>query len=259
MLTHHSSRPEAPPRVVLLGARGFIAGRLAERLRAAAVDVLSLASTDVDLTAPASVGTLQRTFRPDDAVVFLSAITPDKGKDIRTSMRNLGMGEHVCEALAASSVTHVIYISSDAVYDDDASPMSEASRRGASTLYGLMHVVRERMLLHTLDGTPTRLAILRPVALYGAGDTHNGYGPNRFLRSALERRQIDLFGGGEEKRDHLLVDDFVGVIDLALRHRSEGMVNVATGCAVSFAEVAETVRALVGGDVSSRRRPASRR
>jgi nucleoside-diphosphate-sugar epimerase len=93
------------------------------------------------------------------------------------------------------------------------------------------------------------LAILRPVALYGAGDTHNGYGPNRFLRTAVEKRQIDLFGGGEEKRDHLRVEDFAEVIDLTVRHRSEGILNVASGGAVSFREVATLVQGLVGDDV----------
>ena len=143
----------------------------------------------------------------------------------------------------------MVYVSSDAVYDENASLVTEASPPGASSYHGLMHLLRERMLIQTVVAP---LAILRPSALYGAGDTHNGYGPNRFLRSALERRQIALFGGGEEKRDHLHIADFVHVVDRVIKHRSKGVINVASGTAVTFRKVAETVRRLVGADVAIR-------
>jgi nucleoside-diphosphate-sugar epimerase len=249
MLIHHSTRTTLPPRTVVIGARGFIGSYLTERLRARGAGSVSIGSADVDLTTPESVSKLRAIVRPDDAVVFLSALTPDKGKDVRTSMRNLAMGEHICAALVSNPVGQVVYVSSDAVYDDDASPITEASPRSASTLYGLMHSMRERMLQQTLAGTPARLAILRPVALYGPGDSHNGYGPNRFLRTAVSARRIDLFGGGEEKRDHLRVEDFVDVMELVLAHGSEGVVNVASGSARSFHDIAHIVRNLIGGDV----------
>ena len=47
------------------------------------------------------------------------------------------------------------------------------------------------------------LAILRPTLIYGAGDPHNGYGPNRFRRLAATGKPIILFGEGEERRDHV--------------------------------------------------------
>jgi UDP-glucose 4-epimerase len=249
MLIHHLSFPLRPARVVVLGSRGFIGSHLVARLRAAGIEVLPMGSSDLDLALQGSVAALRDTLRVDDVLVFLSALTPDKGKDIRTSMRNLAMGEHVCGAVAARSCAQVVYVSSDAVYGEDASPITELSARSASTLYGLMHLMRERMLQQTLAEKSVPLAILRPTAVYGAGDTHNGYGPNRFLRSALSTRKIDLFGGGEEKRDHIHVEDLIDVLELVLTYRSEGIVNVASGTAWPFHEVAEMVRRLVGNDV----------
>jgi nucleoside-diphosphate-sugar epimerase len=102
------------------------------------------------------------------------------------------------------------------------------------------------MLAATL-GTGTPLAVLRPTLVYGAGDTHNGYGPNRFLRTARAQRTIALFGRGEEQRDHVFVDDVARVVELAIAHRSAGVVNVATGVSRSFAEVAGLVAAMVPG------------
>jgi len=46
-----------------------------------------------------------------------------------------------------------------------------------------MHRTRELMLAAEAKAP---LAILRLTAVYGAGDTHNSYGPNRFLRQALK-------------------------------------------------------------------------
>ena len=72
-----------------------------------------------------------------------------------------------------------------------------------------MHRTRELMLAREAKAP---LAVLRLTAIYGAGDTHNSYGPNRFLRQALKDGRIPLFGNGEETRDHLHVDDAVDLI-----------------------------------------------
>jgi nucleoside-diphosphate-sugar epimerase len=79
--------------------------------------------------------------------------------------------------------------------------------------------------------------------LYGAADPHNGYGPNRFRRLAAEGKEISLFGDGEEKRDHVFIEDVAAIVGLCIERRSTGVLNVATGRSVSFRRVAE----LVGG------------
>jgi UDP-glucose 4-epimerase len=255
MLTHTQSVPAAPARVVVLGAKGFVAGNLIRHLEAAKIPVHAVSASDVDLTQPASVEQLTGLLRADDAVVFVSALTPDRGKDIATLMRNLQMGQHVCAALAARPCAHVVYISTDAVYDDNANPVRETSPAAPSGYHGAMHVVRERMLIETLKASKTPLALLRPSLLFGPGDTHNGYGPNRFVRTALTDATIALFGGGEEKRDHVFIDDVSALTLLVLQHRSSGVLNIATGEAHSFREVADQVKAIVGDRVEIKPSP----
>ena len=228
-------------KTILLGGRGFLGRALARRLP----DALVLGSAEVDLLEPASVEKLRGIASDGDAVVFLSALTPDKGKDARTAMKNLAIGEHFAAVVEKVKFSHIIHISSDAVYEDEANPVREASCASATTLYGLMHLMRERMVLVAAHKTP--LLILRLCTMYGAGDTHNSYGPNRFLRTALKERQIQLFGEGEEQRDHLYVEDCARLIELALQQRTTGLLNVATGKSVSFMEVAQEVAAIVGG------------
>jgi UDP-glucose 4-epimerase len=85
---------------------------------------------------------------------------------------------------------------------------------------------------------------LRPTLVYGAGDPHNGYGPNKFRRQANRGETIVLFGEGEERRDHVAVDDIAEIVGLALEHRSAGVLNIATGAVASFRALADKAVAL---------------
>jgi UDP-glucose 4-epimerase len=84
-------------------------------------------------------------------------------------------------------------------------------------------------------------AILRPSAIYGAADSHNAYGPNRFVRSALASGKIALFGNGEEHRDHIYIGDVARIIHLCLQHSTTGILNAVTGVSPSFREIADTI------------------
>jgi UDP-glucose 4-epimerase len=187
-------------------------------------------------------------------VVFLSAITPDKGKNIDALIANLRMGEQVCAALSAARPRHVVYISSDAVYRDTETFVDERAPADSPSLYGTMHALRERMLAQVL-GADTPIAVLRPTLVFGAGDTHNSYGANRFMRAAIADQRIPLFGEGEEQRDHVYVDDVVKLIELVLNRRSAGVLNLVTGQSTSFGDLARQVAAIAGGDVAVECRP----
>jgi nucleoside-diphosphate-sugar epimerase len=241
MIRHHRDRPGPPRRVVVLGASGFVAGDLTGHLGSLGVETLALPSSRFDLRDPATAAPLREVLRPDDALVFVSALTPDRGRDVRTFMANLAIAETVGSVLETTPVAHMVYVSSDAVYPDDAALVRESTTCDPTSLHGLMHLARERMLAHSLKKLGTPLLVLRPSLLFGPRDTHNGYGPNRFVRSALAERRIALFGEGEERRDHVFIKDVSRLIGLALERRSEGVLNVATGASTSFGDVARMV------------------
>lgn len=249
MLYHHEPVPSPPSRVVVLGATGFVGKDLVRHLTESDIEAVPLASQEVDLSRPESAEKLLHAVRETDAIVIISALTPDKGKDIRTLMRNLMMGEHVSAFLERSKWSHVVYISSDAVYADDANPVRETSCCDPVSFHGLMHLVRERMLASAARKSGSPLLILRPSVLYGTNDTHNSYGPNRFLRTAQKEHKITLFGNGEEKRDHVYIKDVSRLTGLCLSHRSEGILNIATGKSISFYNVAEMISELCDSGV----------
>jgi nucleoside-diphosphate-sugar epimerase len=180
-----------------------------------------------------------------------SALTPDKGRDAGTLMKNLRMAENACAAIAQAPPAHFVYISSDAVYDGRfSSLLNEDSSCEPTDLYAVMHIAREKMLSQTCRTAGVPFAVVRPCAVYGAGDTHNSYGPNRFVRTALKDGKITLFGEGEERRHHIHVTDLVKILQLCLVHRSSGTINAVTGEAISFREAAETIQAEAGRPVA---------
>jgi UDP-glucose 4-epimerase len=250
VLEHLNSVRRAPSRVVIIGAGGFVGGAIGDQLAADKVPILALTRKELDLLKPEASATLQRLLRADDTVVFVSALAPTRNN--ARLIDNLRMAETVCTALAAQPVAHLVYISSDAIYSDDANPVTERSCQQPSSLHGVMHLAREIMLRAALK---LPLAILRPTLIYGAKDPHNGYGPNRFRQLAAKGEAITLFGEGEEKRDHVHVDDVAALVSAVLQHRSTGTLNIATGRSVSFREVAEMVVALSPRSVEIRGTP----
>lgn len=236
MLTHAHGAPQDPPRVVVIGAGGFVGSTLARCLARDKIPHLPITRSEVDLLKANAAQRLQALLEPNDRVVVVAAIAP--ARDVQALLANLQMAQAVCSALLATPVAHVVYISSDAVFADDANPVTEESCREPSTLHGMMHAARELVFRQAFAES---LAILRPSLLYGAADPHNGYGPNRFRRLAENREPITLFGAGEERRDHVYVEDLATVTMLALRWRSWGVLNVATGISTSFRRVAEMV------------------
>lgn len=247
MLTHHTPIPADPARVVVLGARGFIGAALVNALQAATIPVLALGSADLDLTDEGAGAALAERLSPNDALVFLSALTPDKGRGIAAYMANQRMGAAVAHAVERVTPAHLVYLSSDAVYPMNAGLVSESSPADCTDLYGVMHRARELMMASSCRAP---LAVLRPTLIYGAADTHNSYGPNRLRRAALKDNRITLFGEGEETRDHIAVDDVVALILRVLRHRSAGLLNLATGQSVSYRTLADKVAALFSSPVT---------
>jgi len=236
MLTHLLEIPTHPNRVVILGAAGFVGSACCQRLEKKGITVLSVPRTELDLTLPDAAENLAEILNSEDTLLFVSAKAPVKNEAML--IENLQMGKAVCDALQKSPVKHVVYISSDAVYADSDSPLSEKSCAQPGSLHGVMHLTREVMLANAWQGS---LCFLRPTLIYGSEDPHNGYGPNRFMRQAKKGEEISLFGEGEERRDHVWIQDVADITCQVLCQQSTGILNIATGTIISFREIAEQV------------------
>lgn len=227
-------------RVLVIGAKGFIGQNLSAYLREQGCEVKEASSQDVDLLASESVEELVSLIETVDVAVMLSALTPDKGKGVDVYIKNIVMAKHVAEALKkASNKPHFIYFSSDAVYNFDCSLVDEKTPAAPIDTYGSMHRARELIFGEVVSKED--LTVVRSTLVYGPGDTHNSYGPNRLRREAFTSGTMTLFGEGEDVRSHLYIKDLVRLIGMMIVHKSVGIINAAPDRAVSFMELAKVI------------------
>lgn len=232
------------PLYFVIGAGGFVGGAVLQALRKIDPAARGIGRAEVDLEAADAADRLAGHLRPGMRVAFVSAVAP--AKNMATVMRNLRMAEAATAAFSKFPPEYLLYISSDAVYDDAANPVSESSRVVPSTSHGMMHAARELMFRESAgDG----FGVLRPTLIYGADDPHSGYGPNRFRREAAAGGPVRIFGDGEERRDHVWVGDVARLGAMMLSEARPGILNAATGRSVDFATIAGKVASLAGGAV----------
>src|SRR5215831_4731591 len=236
MLQHGNDVPAAPARVVVMGAVGFVGNAIASRLEEDGVPVSRLTRRDVDLLAADGAERLAAQLRPADVLVAVAALAPCRNSAMLRD--NTIIAAAMLKAATAAPLAQVVNIGSDAIYADSTSPLTEASVKAPQSLHGAMHLAREIMFASEIK---VPLVTLRPTLIYGAADPHNGYGPNRFRRLAAAGEALAVFGKGEERRDHVLIDDVAELAARVIYRRSTGALNIATGTITSFRDIAEMV------------------
>ena len=232
-------------RVVILGSTGFLGKAIERVLRKEGIPVHGYGSAELDLRKAEMLGKLAKEADKNSALVFASALTPRKGVTLENLNDNILMCVNVARYLEHHPVGLCVYISSDAVYPFSINPVSEESHVEPASLYALGKYSGERMLQHVAAMNAMPLLILRLTALYGAGDTGKSYGPNQFIHSLMESQTVRLFGGGEEQRDHLYVEDAARLIRLLIGANATGTFNLATGQSCSFADIVKLLREIV--------------
>ena len=221
-------------RIVIIGSGGFISSSVENELKKKKINFLGLSRKKIDLLKNPSANKLGKILKKNDIVIIIAAKAPCK--NLIMLEENLQIMRNILKALSKKNLSKVLYLSSDAVYSDSMKKINEKSNTNPNNYHGLMHLLREKMLL-TLN--LNNLCIIRPTLVYGKNDPHNGYGPNSFIRLAKRNLPIKIFGNGEELRDHVHVDDVAKIICEAIFNNFVGILNIVTGTKISFYEIAK--------------------
>jgi UDP-glucose 4-epimerase len=218
--------------------------------------VVGFSSRSADLRNAEGIRNLEGAIDAKTVLICASAITRDRGDTLQTCLDNIAMAGHLGAFLEEHRPARCVYFSSDAVYPMVDVPLTEATPVSpGGTFYAVAKFAAEGVLRRSMERGGIPLLILRPTGIYGAGDTHNSYGPNAFARSAVLRRAVRLFGEGEERRDHLYVDDCVRLVARLIDSEAVGVVNLASGVSHSFAAVLDALRRVAPFDVEVSRLP----
>jgi UDP-glucose 4-epimerase len=130
-------------------------------------------------------------------------------------------------------------------------PVNEEAPTRPRGIYEISNLAAEKIILVYHDVHGIRSILLRLTNIYGprAQMHHSRYGVvNWFVRQALDKETIQVFGDGQIKRDFLYVDDCVeALLGCALSGHAYGEVlNVGIDRPTNFVELAETVVKVCG-------------
>ena len=222
-------------RIVVLGSGSFIAKSLINLLKLKNLKYLPIDRKIADFEKKNSVKKLGKIIKKKDIVIFIAAIAPVKNLDMLN--KNLQICSNIIQVLKLKVPEHLIYVSSDAVYSDSKVKINEKSLTVPDSLHGFMHLIREKML-NQIECSKT---YIRPTLVYGESDPHDGYGPNKFVRLAQKNLNINIFGNGEEKRDHIHVNNVAEILYYSIIKKYNGIINAVSGKVISFKQISKEI------------------
>ncbi len=244
-------------RVVVLGAGGFIGRRIVERLACPKVEaVVGYTSRQCDLLAPEAMAQALADLGPGDVVVVAAAITRLQENSYQSMLKNIEMIENFCQLVRSRPVAQVIFLSTVDVYGllPAGGRIHEGLVPAPNDWYAIAKLTSEYILRNTLAEQAIPLTVLRLTGIYGPGDQGKST-ISALAKAGRERGAVAVFGAGDDLRDFVHVDDLCGLIVLAIDHRTDATVNVATGRSLPVGEIARLVCESLGPDCVLEFRP----
>jgi nucleoside-diphosphate-sugar epimerase len=223
-------------KIIILGKNGFIASEIVKAIKNHKFKYLAFSKNDINLLNKKNLFKLNRVIKKSDLLIFCSALAPVKSYDMY--FKNIKMVENFLTIKNLNKLHSICYLSSDAVFSDTRKRINENSDKNPENLHGFMHYTREKLL----KLSHKKVFCIRPTLVFGKNDPHNSYGPNKFIRSALKNKKIEIFGNGEELRDHIHVKDIANTIISILKFKRFEDINIVTGKVISFVDIARQIK-----------------
>jgi UDP-glucose 4-epimerase len=248
-----------PPIVLVTGGAGFIGSHLCEGLlrqnyKVRVLDDLSVGKREnIPSECEFIEGTILDQAVVDSAVQGATHICHQAARvTIRGSVEkfyedaetNLMGTLLLLKSAANHGVQRFVYASSMAVYADSQqpAPIPETYSQVPASPYGIAKLASEQyvlMLGHELGLQPS---VLRYFNTFGTRQTYTPYVGviTIFITQLLQKKDITIFGDGEQKRDFVHVSDIVQANLLSLKNDSSvgKIFNIGTGHGTSVNEVA---------------------
>lgn len=160
---------------------------------------------------------------------------------------NITATQRLLEALRTQAIEKLIWASSSSVYGEGASrAVAEDAPRRPISPYGVTKLAGEGLVqaYHRCFALP--VVALRYFTVYGPGQRPD-MAFHRFLRAAIERRPIEIYGDGHQTRGFTYIEDVVTANLQAASHGRPGAVyNIGGGAPASLREVLALLERLVG-------------
>ena len=254
-------------KVLVTGGGGFLGGAAVRALVAAGDTAIALDTqwggllgapaherlirVPGDITDMASLAQAMQVYQPD-AVLHCAAIVgvlSSLGSPINVVRVNVEGSLNVFEAMRLAKVRRCVHIISEEAYGPfRTDPVDETHPLDPVMPYGICKAAVEQLGRSYRDLHGLEVINLRTSWVYGPGLPRERI-PKTLIEAALDGRPLHVPSGAQVAIDHTHVDDFVSAALAALRrvqHRHD-VYNVASGQAVTVAQMVEVVRRLIPG------------
>jgi GDP-L-fucose synthase len=224
--------------ILVTGSDGFLGKHTVQYLRGKGHTVTAHNTNVLD-------GLPEHTY--DVVFHFAAHVGGRKGIDNNTWLiaKNIEIDRIVFE-WAETHCGKIVYPSSCAAYplwtqtSTDITMKENLSLDSVYDIYGLSKVTAERML----EYTKTKSDIVRIFSSYGPGQTLDYPLPSIIARA--KQGECSVWGTGTQTRDWIYIDDVLCVFEYSLTN-DVGVLNIGTGVATSFHDLAQTIYRCVHG------------
>ena len=261
-------------RILVCGATGFIGRNIVERLSTRSdIDLVGTEHENprfncpnvtwrrVNLTNEIEVADV---LRDVDIVIQAAATTSGAGDIIHRpyihTADNAVMNSHIFRAAYDQNIKHVIFFSCTVMYPSSQRPLREEDFTGEIMPQyfgvGWTKVYLEKMAEFYAKLGRSKYTVLRHSNIYGPHDKYDldrshMFGATVTKVMTSQDDQIIVWGGGEEARDLLYVDDLVTCVEAAIDRQEKpfGLYNIGYGEAFAVKDVVARIIAASGRDL----------
>ena len=250
--------PQYPQSVLVVGALGFVGSAIVAELMRAGVEVRTTDRVASPKNPPPAYrcadlerhGQILPLLEGVDCVINASGIAHVFRLDAVAAeamhrVNAVGAGE-LALAAAQSRVGHLVHLSSVSVYGSPGIPsVDETEPCRPSGPYEQSKCEGERLATEAVNGTSTRLTVLRPATIYGPGDRGN---VARLIR-AIDRGRFIWVGSGANLKSLIFREDFArACVRAALDKTASGIYNVSAP-PVTMRAVVEAAASALGRNI----------
>ena len=191
--------------------------------------------------------------RPDYVMHYAAMVvvkrTSEKPLEVFRDMEGI---KNIAELSKKFKVKKILFTSSSEVYGEPVKlPISEDDTFNIKWPYSLVKIFGEQYFLAYYEKYGIPVTIVRFFNVYGPrqdfGDS--GFVVSVFLKNALARKELEVYGDGEQTRDFVFVDDNVRLtLKAFLNDKVNGRpMNIGSGKSISVIGLAKEVKKLISG------------
>ena len=158
--------------------------------------------------------------RGADAIIHLAAntgVAPSVAKPLYDCNVNVIGTLNALECCRINKIKKFIFASSGAPLGEQTPPLSEQSLPQPASPYGASKLAGEGYCFAYSKSFGIQTIGLRFGNVYGPGSVNKSSVIAKFIKLALARKKIDIYGDGTQTRDFIHIDDLISAIELALK------------------------------------------